>query len=935
MAVERQFVVKLLADPTQLIKDFQTVRGEAEKTFGITNAKLQQLLPTFKILTTAAAGVFTGLVAGAGLAVRAAAEQEAQQQRLRQILLTTGKATASQVDALNDQADALERVGVVSGGNITTLQSQLATFDLQADTIARLTPAILDYVVAEKGAAATAEDFKSMTNGLAQALNGQFGALTRVGFVLDDATKAMIENGTESERSAALVEVLNSTYKGFNASLRETTEGRMQAFRNSLAKLQTDIGNALLPVFETFVKVLGTFADLAARNSTAVGVLGGVLGVLSGTVLALAGYLKIAAFQKRLMNDEFTRGLVTMRNAEGQITRTGVAVRGLGSAFTGLLAAQAVASILNEVTGANRRLEDQVKKTSAALNGFESGTSTAEDAIREFISVAQADLRKLDPIGAIGGVVKFEQFGRQFQLLSDDIKLDIEVLDRTFRKFLDSDPTKAAQIVDALEAQLKVTDPSSRSFTDLKDAIDRYRGAVNLTVAAQGRLNDEIEQTPIIVRTTSQALLQSALARGKVTDASTRYITNEKQFNDIAKKVADSLKSGASATDKIADAKKKLDSASRSLTSAQIGERNSIERVTDAQKALDKANESVVQAKEKLSQAIRGFGLESKKGAAASRSLTMAQRDLSKANTEVKDAQDRVIQAEKKLAELRSKAADPNEVTNAEFGLEKSKLDVEEATLAVQEAEEALAKTLKDPEASPIDKRRAELALVSAKFGLRDALLDVGEAERKVIEVRATGATPDELAEAERELSDAKTAVEDAIFNQTKAVEDLTTAQEEYRKIVEGIREGDEEYVELSKEIVTAEENQAAASRDLRDAREGAATATDNLRTAEEELRASRKELRVARTGAPGRAFGGPVTSGRPYIVGERGPEMFVPSGSGNIVPNNKLGGGGVNVQVVVNAGMGTSGTQVGQEIVDLLRAYTKVSGPLSQYVEV
>jgi hypothetical protein len=62
---------------------------------------------------------------------------------------------------------------------------------------------------------------------------------------------------------------------------------------------------------------------------------------------------------------------------------------------------------------------------------------------------------------------------------------------------------------------------------------------------------------------------------------------------------------------------------------------------------------------------------------------------------------------------------------------------------------------------------------------------------------------------------------------------------------------------------------------------------------------------------------------------------MFVPSGSGNIVPNNKLGGGGVNVQVVVNAGMGASGTQVGQEIVDFLRAYTKVSGPLSQYVEV
>jgi len=38
------------------------------------------------------------------------------------------------------------------------------------------------------------------------------------------------------------------------------------------------------------------------------------------------------------------------------------------------------------------------------------------------------------------------------------------------------------------------------------------------------------------------------------------------------------------------------------------------------------------------------------------------------------------------------------------------------------------------------------------------------------------------------------------------------------------------------------------------------------------------------------RANGGPVTGQAPYIVGERGPELFVPSVSGNILPNNQLG---------------------------------------------
>lgn len=41
--------------------------------------------------------------------------------------------------------------------------------------------------------------------------------------------------------------------------------------------------------------------------------------------------------------------------------------------------------------------------------------------------------------------------------------------------------------------------------------------------------------------------------------------------------------------------------------------------------------------------------------------------------------------------------------------------------------------------------------------------------------------------------------------------------------------------------------------------------------------------------GFPGRALGGPVSGGSPYLVGERGPELFVPSVSGGIVPNNSV----------------------------------------------
>jgi len=50
-----------------------------------------------------------------------------------------------------------------------------------------------------------------------------------------------------------------------------------------------------------------------------------------------------------------------------------------------------------------------------------------------------------------------------------------------------------------------------------------------------------------------------------------------------------------------------------------------------------------------------------------------------------------------------------------------------------------------------------------------------------------------------------------------------------------------------------------------------------------------------------GRAIGGPVSANTPYIVGEKGPELFTPTNAGSITPNNRMGGGGQTISVVNN----------------------------------
>jgi hypothetical protein len=125
----------------------------------------------------------------------------------------------------------------------------------------------------------------------------------------------------------------------------------------------------------------------------------------------------------------------------------------------------------------------------------------------------------------------------------------------------------------------------------------------------------------------------------------------------------------------------------------------------------------------------------------------------------------------------------------------------------------------------------------------------------------------------------------------------------------------------------------------------------------EEAIRKFREFLRVigADENAPGlaeilqyssdyiepRATGGPVGAGMPYLVGEKGPELFVPSGYGKIVDafsTNKAllsnaggsmgSGGGGNVTINVTVSPTADKASIGQTIVEAISSYERRSGP-------
>jgi hypothetical protein len=68
-------------------------------------------------------------------------------------------------------------------------------------------------------------------------------------------------------------------------------------------------------------------------------------------------------------------------------------------------------------------------------------------------------------------------------------------------------------------------------------------------------------------------------------------------------------------------------------------------------------------------------------------------------------------------------------------------------------------------------------------------------------------------------------------------------------------------------------------------------------------------------------AEGGIVTGPMNALIGEAGPEA--------VIPLNKLGKMGSTYNITVNAGMGTNGAQVGEQIVNAIRRYERTSGPV------
>lgn len=180
--------------------------------------------------------------------VKAAQEQERAENRLNTLLKNVNGTTQEQIDGLKKLAVAQQNLTTIGDEVTIAGQSQLATFQLSADSIAKLTPAFQDLAVATYGANVSQEQMIQSGNLIGKVMQGQVGALSRVGVSFTEVQAEILKTGTETEKTAALIEVLNSNFGGLAQSTRMTTEGAIIAMNNAWGDMKEVLGSFLLPI---------------------------------------------------------------------------------------------------------------------------------------------------------------------------------------------------------------------------------------------------------------------------------------------------------------------------------------------------------------------------------------------------------------------------------------------------------------------------------------------------------------------------------------------------------------------------------------------------------------------------------------------------------------------------------------------------------------
>ena len=192
-------------------------------------------------------------------------EQEKAEARLSAIAKNVTGASDEQIASLERLAGATQKLTTFGDEVVIAGQSQILSFGVTTKSAEKLTGSLANLMAAQYGMNATQEQAILSANMFGKALNGQAGALSRAGILLNDQQAELLKTGNETERVATLTEIMNQNYGGLAQELAGTTGGQLKQLRNKLGDIGEMFGKVLIPAVLGFINVIEKLAGPVER----------------------------------------------------------------------------------------------------------------------------------------------------------------------------------------------------------------------------------------------------------------------------------------------------------------------------------------------------------------------------------------------------------------------------------------------------------------------------------------------------------------------------------------------------------------------------------------------------------------------------------------------------------------------------------------------
>lgn len=347
-----------------------------------------------------------------GGALEAANEQIEAEQRLQSIMGNINGMTQDGINLVKNYAKEIENVtGVASNVGIFG-QSQLAQYVYDPANIVALTDSMYNLATETYGVGFTMDQVMQTGNLMGKVMLGDINALSRNGFNMDaiftKAEQQLLKTGTEGERAALVIEMIEENLDGLAKAMRNTPEGAIHALGNAWGSVKTVLGYGLIPMvlqlvdtieanmpmiqdvfmnvfyeifqlMEKFISISGTVANFFVENWSEIEPI--IWGVVAGL-----GALWIATQRQAIAQAAMTAATVATTAAKFAAT---LATKGLTAAWATLNAVMK-ANVIIFVISSLVALGVWLYKTWQKNDDFAAGLMRVWNSILNFFSTIPA-----------------------------------------------------------------------------------------------------------------------------------------------------------------------------------------------------------------------------------------------------------------------------------------------------------------------------------------------------------------------------------------------------------------------------------------------------------------------------------------------------------------------------------------------------------------